>query len=387
MTYHSPNRRAVLAGAASAIAMASVAGMAKAADGEPIKIGFFAPETGGGAPDGRSAVAGAKLAVEQINASGGIDGRKIDLITYDDGSDPKQGATIATKLTSQDEVVAAVSGSYSPQTLAAATIFQRAGVVMVSAYGINPGIPKTGDEIFMQDVNGNVQGRAGAKFLFDKGIRKPAIVAINNDFGTALIKGFTEEAKKLGMTIVSTDKNQFGEKDFGPVIHRILGTDADAVYLAEYVGEGKQFLRDWHQAGGKLTLFGTEGIDSADFYSIGKLADGLMFTTNLNRDSKSEETQAFLKGFAEAYKFPPDMVAASCYDAIMLLAGAMKRKGTTRADVKAGLQTLSDFVGATGTFQHFADDGQVVKPVQIQVFKDGAIHSAGVVSDSDILNP
>ncbi|MFZ1725814.1 MAG: ABC transporter substrate-binding protein [Albidovulum sp.] len=388
MTYTSLNRRAVLAGAASAVAIASAVGIARAQSDEgTIKIGFFSPQTGWGAPDGRGALAGATLAVEQVNADGGINGRKIELVSYDDGTDPKQGATIATKLTSQDNVVAAISGSYSPQTLAAATIFQRAKVVMVSAYGINPGIPATGDYIFMQDVNGNVQGRAGAKFLFDKGITKSAIVAIDNDFGTSLIKGFTEEAEKLGMTIVSTDKNQFGEKDFGPVIQRILATDADAIYLPQYVGEGKQFLRDWQQGGGQMTLFATEGIDSADFYSIGALAEGLMFTTNLDRDSTSKETQQFLAGFATAFDFPPDMVAASCYDAVMLVAGVMKTSGTTSENVKTGLSTLTDFVGATGTFQHYTDDGQVLKPVQIQVFKDGAIHSAGIVADTDIITP
>ncbi len=388
MTYPNFSRRAVLAGAASTLAIAGSASVSFAqSDQGPIKIGFFSPQTGGGAPDGRGALAGAQLAVKQVNDDGGVDGRKIELVAYDDGSDPKQGATIATKLTSQDEVVAAVSGSYSPQTLAAATIFQRAKTVMVSAYGINPGIPATGDYIFMQDVNGNVQGRAGASFLADKGIKKPAILAIDNDFGNALVKGFSEEAAKLGMTVVSTDKNQFGEKDFGPVIHRILSSGADAVYLAEYVGEGKQFLRNWDQAGGDLTLFGTEGIDSADFYSIGDLANGLMFTTNLNRDSDSEQTQQFLSGFAEAYDFPSDMVAASSYDAVMLVVGAIRKGGATRADVKTGLESLTDFVGATGTIQRFAEDGQVIKPVQIQVYQDGEIHSAGSISDLDIITP
>jgi branched-chain amino acid transport system substrate-binding protein len=372
--------------AALAFAAGSVAAVA-GSDQPPVKIGFFAPQTGFGAPDGRSALAGAQLAVKQVNAAGGINGHKIELVTYDDGSDPKQGATIATKLTSQDGVVAAVSGSYSPQTLAAATIFQRAKTVLVSAYAVNPGIPKAGSYIFLQDVNGTVQGRAGAKFLAERGIKKPAIIAIDNDFGNALVAGFTEEAPKVGMTVVSTDKNQFGEKDFGTVIRRVIASGADAVYLVQYVAEGKQFLRDWAQAGGKLTLFSTEGIDSAGFYSIGKLADGLMFTTNLNRDSKSQETQQFLSDFAKTYDFPSDMVAASSHDAVMLLVDAMRKSGTTPADVKAGLDSLRDFSGATGTIQRFTDQGEVIKPVQIQVFNDGKISSAGVVADPEIITP
>lgn len=386
MKFRVLNRGVVTAVAALACAVVSSFAFA-GSDGPPIKIGFFSPQTGFGAPDGRSALAGAQLAISQVNAAGGIDGHKLELVPYDDGSDPKQGATIATKLTSQDGVVAAVSGSYSPQTLAAATIFQRAKTVLVSAYAVNPGIPKTGSYIFLQDANGTVQGRAGAKFLADKGIKKPAVISIDNDFGNALVEGFVAEAPKLGMTVVSTDKNQFGEKDFGTIIRRVIASGADAIYLVQYVAEGKQFLRDWAQADGKLTLLSTEGIDSAGFYSIGKLADGLMFTTNLNRDSKSEETQQFLSDFAKAYDFPVDMVAASSHDAVMLVVDAMRKNGTTAADVKAGLDALRDFKGATGTFERFTKDREVIKPVQIQVFNDGKISSAGVVSDPAIITP
>ncbi|HET8559606.1 MAG TPA: ABC transporter substrate-binding protein [Marmoricola sp.] len=354
----------------------------------PIKIGFFEPQTGFGAPDGRSALAGAQLAVQEINADHGIDGRKVQLVTYDDGSDPKQGAVIATKLTTQDHVVAAVSGSYSPQTLAAAALFQRAKIPMMSAYAVNPGIPQTGDYIFQQDFNGVVQGRAGAKILYDEGSRKPAIISIDNDFGNALVQGFQDEAKKLGMSVVSSDKNQFGEKNFDTIIRRALSRGADSVYMVQYVAEGKQFLLAWQRSGSHIPVLSTEGIDSAGFLdSIGHLADGMKFTTNLNRDSSSTATRQFLTDFDKAENFSADMVAASSHDAVMLIAQAMKDKGTSPADIQAGLAGLKNFEGATGTVTHFTADGEVVKPVQVQVFKDGAVHSAGVVNDPSIVTP
>ena len=354
-----------------------------------IKIGFFSPQTGPSAPDGQSALAGAQLAVKQVNDAGGVGGRKINLVTYDDASDPKQGASIATKLITQDQVVAAVSGSYSPQTLAAAAIFQRNKVPMISAYAVNPGIPATGDFVFQGDFNGVVQGRAGAQALHDKkGASKPAIISIDNDFGNSIVKGFTEQAKKLGMTIVSQDKNQFGEKNFEPIISRALAAGADSIYLVEYVGEGKQFLQSWQKAGSKLPIMSTEGIDSAGFIdSIGDLANGMMWTTNLNRDSKDEATKQFLDEFKKANSFSADMVAASSHDAVSLLVEGIKKGAPDAGGIQQGLMKVKDFTGATGTMSGFSADRLVVKPVQLQEFKNGQIVSTGQIDGPAILTP
>lgn len=354
-----------------------------------IKIGFFAPQTGPGAPDGQSALAGAELAVKQINDGGGVDGRTITLVAYDDGSDPKQGASIATKLVSQDKVAAVVSGSYSPQTLAAAAIFQRNKVPMISAYAVNPGIPATGEFIFQADFNGVVQGRAGAQALKDKkSANKPAIVAIDNDFGKAIVTGFKEQAAKLGMDIVSEDKNQFGEKNFEPAIRRAIDAGADSVYLVQYVAEGKQFLQAWDKVGATLPIMSTEGIDSAGFIdSIGELADGMMWTTNLNREGEAEETKSFLAEYRAVNKFSADMVAASSHDAIALLVQGMKNGGTESAEIQKGLMEVKDFTGATGTMTNFSPDRLVIKPVQLQEFKGTTIVSAGQIDDPSILTP
>jgi len=130
---------------------------------DPIKIGFFAPITGPAAADGLSVANSAELAVELINKKGGIDGRLVELIKYDDGLDTKQAVNIAQKLTTKDNVVAVVSGSYSGPTRVAAPIFQEAGIPMLSGYAIHPDVTNSGDFIFSQSFAGSVQGTAGAK--------------------------------------------------------------------------------------------------------------------------------------------------------------------------------------------------------------------------------
>jgi branched-chain amino acid transport system substrate-binding protein len=358
--------------------------------GGTIKIGFFSPQSGFAASDGKSALDAANLAVKHLNADGGLNGATIELVPYDDGSDAKQAVSIATKLTTQDNVAAVVSGSYSDQTLAAASIFQRAGIPMTAAYAVNPGIPATGDGMFQIATSGTVEGRAGAVALVDKlGVKKVAIIAIDNDFGNALIDGFKQEADKLGATIVSTDKNQFGEKDFGPVIDKGIAAGAEGFYIPQYSAEAQQFLTAYRQRNLTQPIVGTEGIDSTLQFiePNAKLADGMVFTTVLNRDSTDPATQKFLKDFTDAYGHAPDMVAATTYDAVMVLkAAADNEKSTDAAALKKGITDLTKYPGAAGTIEKFIDRVSI-HPVELEVFKDGGVHHYATVDDPAIITP
>ncbi|MDJ0935824.1 MAG: ABC transporter substrate-binding protein, partial [Kiloniellales bacterium] len=122
--------------------------LSAAAQAESVRIGFNVPLTGFAAADGKSALTGAELAVEQANADGGVDGKTVELVVYDDQASPKEAAPIATKLASQDKVNIAISGSYSGATRAAAGVFQENGIPYISAYAVHPGITRTGDFVF-----------------------------------------------------------------------------------------------------------------------------------------------------------------------------------------------------------------------------------------------
>ncbi len=359
------------------------------ASASPIRIGFFAPESGFAAADGQSAYDAAQLAVKDINAAGGVNGAQISLVNYDDASDVKQAVSIATKLVTQDKVTAVVSGSYSDQTLAAAPIFQRNSMPMLAAYAVSPGIPGAGDYIFQQDFTGIVEGAAAAYALVkDLGSMKPAIVAIKNDFGSALVEGFTKEAQALGATIVASDSNDFGEKSFTPILQRDQSKGADGVFMAQYYTEAQQFIADWNSLGLKLPLVGTEGVDSTTqfFQPVGAAANGMVFTSPLNRDSTEPVVQDFIKAFTSAYGHAPDMVAATTYDSFMVLKDAMQ-KGTSAQQIRDGIAATKNYVGVTGTIQSYNSTGEVVKTVDLEVIKDGAVHHYGEVSDPSIITP
>ena len=139
--------------------LAATAGLLAApALADSIKIGFNVPLTGFAAADGNSALKGAELAVEQVNAAGGINGDSLELVIYDDQASPKEAAPLAVKLTTQDEVIAGISGSYSGSTRAAATIFQENGVPYISAYAVHPDITRAGDYVFSHLVHGRCPG-------------------------------------------------------------------------------------------------------------------------------------------------------------------------------------------------------------------------------------
>ena len=193
----------------------NAAGNGDTTDADPIRIGFFAPvSAASAAADGQSAEQSAKLAVKLINEAGGINGRKVELVNYDDGLDTAEAANILEKLTTVDNVDAIVSGSYSGPTKVAAPICQDAGIVMVSAYAVHPDVVNAGDFIFSQSFPGAVQATAAAQFAVGElKANRIAIVAVDLDFGKEQAAYFKAQAAKLGAEIVSEDYIAISDND------------------------------------------------------------------------------------------------------------------------------------------------------------------------------
>jgi len=356
-----------------------------------IKIGFFAPLTGFAASDGESVLNSAKLAVETINNAGGLLGKKIELVDYDDNCNSDQAVSIAQKLIASDKVVAVVSGSYSNPTRAVAPIFQSAKIPMVSSYAEHPDITKAGDYIFRQSFVGSIQGRAGAEIAVRKiGAKKIAILQVDNDFGASLADSFREHAKDLGGEVISFDKFQIGEKEFNPLLTRIKKENPDLIYMVAYYEEGSQIMKQMKQLEMNTKVLGTEGIDSTKgfFEIVGKDAEGLVFTTNLNRDDSRKVTQDYIKNYTEKYGFAPDMVGASAYDSFMVLAEAIRISGQATSDaIKDGMYKIKDFDAVTGVISSYNKLGEVLKPVQVQTVKNGEIHFFDEITDTKVITP
>ena len=356
---------------------------------ETIKIGFFAPITGPAAADGASAQHAVELGVKEVNASGGIKGKKVELIVYDDRFSPQEAVAIANKLIEKDQVAGVVSGSYSGPTRVTAPIFAKAGVPMVAGYAVHPDVTKAGESNFRNGFLGEVEGGAAGEYAVKVLKSKtPAVIYMDNDFGREISAGFIKRAEKLGATIVARQVYKFpGEKDFRPFLTRIKEAKPDLIFAAGYYNEAALIVRQAKELGITVQILGEEGFDSPKFIELaGKDAEGVIIATNLDRDDPRPVVQNFLKNYKQAYNYDPDMVGASSYDAFKILVAAIEKAGTDRKAVIKALMETRDYNGLTGKISRFLK-GEVVKPVQFQIVKEGKFRRHGVVDNPEVITP
>ena len=368
--------------------LALAAAFAAPAAAQNIRIGFHAPLTGFAASDGKSALQGAELAVEQINAAGGVNGRKLELVVQDDQAKPEQAVPLANKYIG-DGLKIVVSGSYSGPTRAAAGVFQKAQIPYISSYAIHPDITRAGNYVFRTSFMGEVQGRAAAKLVGEiLKKKKVTLVTLNNDFGQALSAGFKEVAGKFGLQIASEYSFGMADRQFGAIVASVRKDAPEVLYVSGYFFNGGPLVAQLRAAGVTASIVGTEGFDTHNFISIAKEAsEGVMITTSLDRDSKSPPMRNFIDAYEAKYKAPADMVAASTHTAINVAAEAMKKSGADDgAKIRAAISGLKDFQVATGRIS-FNEMGEIYKAAQVQVIKDGKFRHFATIDDPVLLAP
>ena len=363
----------------------------QAPSGEPIKIGFYAPITGPAAADGESAQRSADLAVKIINEQGGVLARPLQLISYDDAFSPDEAANVVRRLVEQDKVAAIVSGSYSFTTRAGAPIAQEAGVPFIAAYAVHPSVTETGEYVWRIGALAPIQGQAGAQLVTDKfQAKNVAVLIVDNDFGVSLTDGFKKHAAELGMNIVYEETYPLGETDFRPLLSGIKDANPDVIYATGYYAEAAALVSQMKEGGMDIQVVGQEGYDSPTFLSLaGDAANGVVFTTDLNRDSDRQAVQQFLKEFQQAYNEQADAVGASVYDAVQVIAAGIQAGGSTGPqDILKGLRSLENFDAAvTGPIIRFTDGREVVRPIGAQIVKDNAFHFFHEIDDPALITP
>jgi branched-chain amino acid transport system substrate-binding protein len=373
-----------------ALIILGICGAAAAAD--TIKIGVLAPLTGFAASDGFSTIESIKLAVEKINASGGILGKKVELVYYDDAADPKQAVPLANKLITQDKVVAFVAGSYSMPSRAVAPIFDEEGIPLVAAYALHPEITN-GDYTFRNGFLGTTEGRVAAYTALELfKAKKVALVTSDNDFGQTLKEGFMEYLKKAGREndLVLQQTYPSSEKDFAVYLSKIKDAAPDVVFFSGYYFQTAPAMKQAKEMGiTNIRFIGEQGSDSPKMAEIAlDAAEGFVILTNLNRDDPRPLVQEYLKAYRDRHKIEPDMVGASAYDAFMIIADAIKAAGSTDGKaIRDAIAATKDYNGLTGVINGFDKSGEVLKPVQLQEIKNGKFRYFGIVTDPELIKP
>jgi len=364
-------------------------GVVSAAD--TIRIGLMAPLTGFAAADGLSVLQSVQLAVDQVNAKGGVLGKQVELFYVDDAANAKEAVGLARKLVQMDKVVAVVGGSYSMPTRAVAPLFQEFEIPLVAGYAVHPDITVAGDFCFMNGFLGTVEGRgAGVAAVDMLKAKTVGMLTMDNDFGRTMAEGFEQYVVSKGAKVVYSQVYPLGEKDFMPYLTAIKEADPDVVLASGYYAEAAGIVKQAYELKLRTQILGEEGYDSPKFVELAgeEAANGTIIVTNLDRDDERPVVQAFIKEYRERYGMEPDMVGASNYDAFMIITDAIERAGTTDAHkVKDAIAALKDFDGVTGVIKGFTEIGEVIKPVQVQIVKDGVFRRFGIVDAPEVIDP
>lgn len=377
-----------LASAFAGVVLGMAAVLPSAQGQGKIPIGIHAPLTGFGAADGKSALVGAQLAVEKVNAAGGIRGKQIELFVYDDEGVPKNSVPVATRMVERDKVAIGISGSYSGPTRAAVGVFQQAGVPFISAYAVHPDITRSGRFAFRTVLMGEVQARAAAKLIGD-GLNKKRVTltVLRNDYGKSLAQGFKEAAARFGIQIVSEYEYAIDERQFGAIVSSIKRDNPDVVFDTGYWFVSSALVTQLRTGGVTATIVGQEGYDSEKFIEIAKAAaEGVIITTALDRDSKDPAVRQFMDEFKKKAGYAADMVAASGNAAMTVAIAGLQKAGTEdRGKVRDAIasSTIDTVVGRLS----FNELGEVRKAVQVQIVKGGAWRHHSVIDDPELLAP
>jgi len=350
-----------------------------AGGGDKVKIGVFMSMTGDTANFGISSVNGIKMAADEVNAAGGINGKQIDLIIQDDRSDASEAATIVTKFVTQDGVHAILGEVASSRSIAAAPIAQNAKIPMLTPSSTNPEVTKKGDYIFRSCFIDPVQGAAIAQFAARTLNAKRAGIMVDrkNDYSTGLEKFISQTFTKLGGQIVVTQSYQAGDQDFNAQLTSVKGANPEVIFVPGYYGDVALIAKQARDKGITVPFVGGDGWDAKQLYDIGgKAVVGSFFSNHYSPYDTDPQVQKFVNDYKARYSNAiPDALAATAYDAARIMFDAIKRANSLDGKaIRDALAATKDFPGVTGKVT-FNENRDAVKPIVMIEVKDGGIYS------------
>ena len=325
---------------------------AGSAETQGVVIGHYASMTGNTAHFGQDTDKAVHLAVDEANASGGVLGKPVKVVTLDDRGDSAEAASAVTRLIDVEHVNALVGEVASSLSLAGGRIAQRRGIPMISPSSTNPKVTQVGDFIFRVCFIDPFQGKVMATFArntlkFDE----VAILRdVKNDYSIGLADTFKASFTALGGKIALEQSYSAGDTDFSAQVTAVKGTKAQAIYVPGYYSEVGAIARTAKRLGEKVPLLGGDGWDAPELFSIGGDAlEGSYFSNHFAADGASPKGKAFMTAFKTKYGQEPTGLGMLGYDAAALLFDAVKRAGTTNPKaVRDALAQTKGFEGVTG---------------------------------------
>lgn len=371
-------RRAIARGALSLLALCGLLTLpgcpGPGATTNEILIGHYGSLSGSEATFGKSTDNGIQMAVEEINAAGGIGGKKVRLITYDDKGDAKEAGNAVTRLVTNDGVKAVIGQVASKLSLAGGPICQEHGVPMISPSSTNPAVTQVGDMVFRVCFIDPFQGSVCARFARDHIKAETAAILYDQStpYSVGLMEEFEKAFVKAGGKVVRKETFQAGDQDFSSQLTQIRAADPQVVFIPVYYAQIGNIAQQARQLGIKVPFVGADGWESGQLASLAAGAlDGSFYSNHYSQESDAPKIKEFLAKYKAKYGEIPDSMAALGYDAASVLFAAMKTAPALDGkDLAAAIAKTRDFDGVTGKIT-LNENRDAVKPAVMLEIKDG----------------
>lgn len=350
-----------------------------ASQDDEIAIGLAAPVS---IPFGKALEYGAEMAIDEINAALGINGRLLKLEIRDDQMDRERAIEVATEFRDSTNVVAVIGHVNSAATLAAADIYNHPvnGLLEISPGATSPQLSGKGEWTFRVLPSDLQQGEALAQLAIERLDRqRAAVLYVNDEYGRGVLDAFVSAYEKLGGTVIAQDPFLYSfmesETALDPYLLRAMDRGMDALVIVGVGDEALYILRTARRLGYTGAVMGADGI--TDLKDAGPIANGVYITTGFISDRPTPEAQEFVRHYIEHYGEIPRDGAAHAYDAVKLIAKAIEKVGPDRRALRDYIAAVGSgeepFDGVTGTIR-FDRNGDVIdKELAIGVIEDGAI--------------
>lgn len=351
-----------------------------------VKIGVNYELSGPVATYGDASVKGIEMAVEEINAAGGIGGKQIEIVKYDTKSEPAEATTLATKLMTQDKVVTIIGPATSGSFKATIPVANQNEIPVISgsatAEDVTVSNGKLQEYAFRTCFSDSYQGTAMANFATKNRSATSAVIIkdTSSDYAKGLAENFAKTFTENGGTIVGEEGYVAGDTDFNSILTRIKGMDFDVIYLPGYYNEAGLIIKQAREQGITQPVLGPDGFDSPTLLQLAgaEALNDVYFTNHYSSLAKDNaKVQDFIAAFSEKYGEEPNAFHALGYDTAYFVAGAIERAADlTGPAVKDAMASTTDFKGVTGEFSIDPETHEPLKAALVIELKDGVQASA-----------
>jgi branched-chain amino acid transport system substrate-binding protein len=363
---------------AAALLCASMAFAGGGKDSNTVSIGAVFPLSGSVAFYGNESRDGAQLAIDEINAAGGLLGKKLALVSEDDEGNAEKSVNAFTKLATRDKVTIVLGSSTSGATQAMTSLAQQAKVILISPSATNIDVTRAGDFIFRACFIDPFQGVVGADFAYNTlGSRRAAILYdAGADYNTGLAESFRTQFRANGGQVAADEAYQSGDVDFNAQVTRIKAANPDVVYLPNYYNDVSLQAKQLRDQGVRCALVGGDGWDSL-IDNAGDEALNGFWSAGFASDTTDPKGVGFVKSFTAKYNRPASQFAALGYDAMMLVVDGIKAAGSF--DTTAVKNAMAKLNGSyvTGNIRFDASRNPIKGAAILEIVrKDGKLANA-----------